>query len=391
MGRGESAQVDVTRQPFDAYYPISYHTQLAVVVSSLSNQNSSLAVSNVIGSMTANILGSFSIGLLFRPAQFDRNERFSARLYVSLMLFLSAILLVFGPGWGWILRGFQVGYPEKRARKAESAGRWVGFVLLGLFGVYIAGIAWGIYKGTVTPPEGSDSDSSDSDSDSDMTDDDLTDALPTLSGVSGRGGSTARRGSFTPDIGSPNERSSLLDNSSALPPPSILSQHRKLPRTTTSHVLRLIGSTLALSLTGYLLSSTTESLAIVLGLSSSTLGLTLLSVATTLPEKLVAYKSARKSQTGVLVANTVGSNVFLGTLVLGIVWTVTGSLPYTSGNVSGRITGIKGLRWIWVDVGTVLVSSAIMWTVVWFGLFKRSIGVVMLALYVGYIVTVFLR
>lgn len=110
-----------------------------------------------------------------------------------------------------------------------------------------------------------------------------------------------------------------------------------------------------------------------------------------MPEKLVAYKSARKSQTGVLVANTVGSNVFLGTLVLGIVWTVTGSLPYTSGNVSGRITGIKGLRWIWVDVGTVLVSSAIMWTVVWFGLFKRSIGVVMLALYVGYIVTVFLR
>jgi hypothetical protein len=40
-----------------------------------------------------------------------------------------------------------------------------------LFVLYVIGIAWGIYKGTVIAPEGSDSDSSDSDSDDDLIDD----------------------------------------------------------------------------------------------------------------------------------------------------------------------------------------------------------------------------
>lgn len=335
--------------------------------------------------MTANILGSFSIGLLFRPAALNNNEMFSARLYVSLMLFLSFILIIAGPGWGWILRGLQVGIPVKRARRAQSAGKWAGIVLLCLFGVYVAGIAWGIYRGTVTPPEGSDSDSSDTDSDSEMEDEDLLDP----ESINTQRPLPVAQASLTPDVRTPTERSPLIRTVS-LPPPSAITQRRG-PTSTTHHVVRLIGSTAILSLSGYLLSNTTSTLAVLLGLSQSTLGLTLLSIATTLPEKLVAYKSGRKSQTGVLIANTVGSNVFLGTLVLGIVWTVSGELPFTSGNASGRIRGIKGLRWIWVDVIVVVASSLLMWTVVWFGLFKRSIGVAMLLLYTTYIVTIFLR
>lgn len=335
--------------------------------------------------MTANILGSFSIGLLFRPAALNYNEMFSARLYVSLMLFLSFILIIAGPGWGWILRGLQVGIPVKRARRAQSAGKWAGIVLLCLFGVYVGGIAWGIYRGTVTPPEGSDSDSSDTDSDSEMEDEDLLDP----ESINTQRPLPAAQASLTPDVRTPTERSPLIRTVS-LPPPSAITQRRG-STSTTHHVVRLIGSTAILSLSGYLLSNTTSTLAVLLGLSQSTLGLTLLSIATTLPEKLVAYKSGRKSQTGVLIANTVGSNVFLGTLVLGIVWTVSGELPFTSGNASGRIRGIKGLRWIWVDVIVVVASSLLMWTVVWFGLFKRSIGVAMLLLYTTYIVTIFLR
>ena len=381
MGRGTFSTVSLRLAPANTVLI----DQLAVVVSSLSNGNPSLAVSNVIGSMTANILGSFSIGLLFRPAPLDNNEMFSARLYVSLMLLLSFVLIAAGPGWGWILRGLQVGIPIKQARRAQSAGKWAGIVLLCLFVVYVGGIAFGIYRGSVTPPEGSDSDSSDTDSDSEMDDEDLLDAR----GVDRRIQAPVPRGSLTPDVRTPTERSPLI-RSVSLPPPSAVAQ-RKGPTSTSHHTIRLIGSTLILSLSGYLLSSTTSSLAVLLSLSQSTLGLTLLSIATTLPEKLVAYKSGRKSQTGVLIANTVGSNVFLGTLVLGVVWTVSGELPFTSGNAAGRIIGIKGMRWIWVDVIVVVASSLLMWTVVWFGLFKRSIGVAMLVLYTAYIVTVFLR
>jgi Ca2+/Na+ antiporter len=153
----------------------------------------------------------------------------------------------------------------------------------------------------------------------------------------------------------------------------------------------LITSTLLLSLSGYLLSSTTSSLADLLHLSQSTLGLTLLSIATTLPEKLVAYKSGRKSQTGVLIANTVGSNVFLGTLVLGVVWTASSGMPFTQGHVHGEKAALKGLRWIWIDVAVVLASSGWLWLIVWFGAFKRWIGIGMLIAYVVYIVSIFLR
>lgn len=339
--------------------------------------------------MTANVLGSFSIGLLFRPVPLDNNEKFSARLYVSLMLFLSLIFIVAGPGWGWILRGLQVGIPIKRVRRTRSAGRWAGIVFLCLFVVYVGGIAYGIYQGTVTPPEGSDSDSSDSDSDSELEEEDLLEAE--RSGLDRRGPErqSVPRGSYTPDVSTPTERTRLI-RSLSLPPPSAVDP-RKGPKPTYHHTVRLIGSTLILSLSGYLLSSTTSSLAVVFGLSQSTLGLTLLSIATTLPEKLVAYKSGKKSQTGVLIANTVGSNVFLGTLVLGIVWTVSGELAFTSGNVSGRIGGAKGMRWIWVDVVMVAASSFLMWGIVWFQFFKRSIGIAMILLYIAYIVSVFLR
>lgn len=150
-----------------------------------------------------------------------------------------------------------------------------------------------------------------------------------------------------------------------------------------------------LSFAGFLLSSTTASLASVLNLTQSSLGLTLLSFSTTLPEKLVAFKSGRKSQTGVLVANTVGSNVFLGSLVLGITWLAHGRIdldpsgPRIPGDGRGRGIGLaKAGR---MDALVVLGSSMMLTIVVWAGAFRRWIGVCMLIAYVVYILSVFLR
>jgi Ca2+/Na+ antiporter len=155
---------------------------------------------------------------------------------------------------------------------------------------------------------------------------------------------------------------------------------RKKPKPTYHHILSLLLSTLLLSLSGYLLSSTTSSLADILHLTQSTLGLTLLSISTTLPEKLIAFKAGRKSQTGVLVANTVGSNVFLGTLVLGIVWVVEGDI--------GARGGQGGL---WVDAWVGVAASGVLGFVVWGSMWRKWMGVLMLGTYIVYIASVFLR
>lgn len=157
-----------------------------------------------------------------------------------------------------------------------------------------------------------------------------------------------------------------------------------------SRVALLIWSSLCLSLAGYLLSSTTASLAELWGLADSSLGLTLLSSATTLPEKLVAFKSGSRQQTGVLVANTVGSNVFLGSLVLGIVWLAQGRVELGD-NGSGPDSGDDIARAGGVDALVLLGSSLALTLVVWLGAFKRWIGVLMLLSYVAYVVSVFVR
>ena len=155
---------------------------------------------------------------------------------------------------------------------------------------------------------------------------------------------------------------------------------RKRPVPTYRHIIKLVLSAALLTLSGILLSSTTSSLADLLHITQSTAGLTILSIATTLPEKLVAFKSGRKAQAGVLVANTVGSNVFLLTLVLGVVWTARGHMPLAELG-----------DWIWVDLGTVLFSSLLLAMIIWFNALNRWMGIAMFGVYVLYIISVFLR
>lgn len=140
--------------------------QLAVVVSSLTQHNPDLAISNVLGACTANILGSFSLGLIFAPSSLtiSGQDQFSSRIYSGLLVAICIFVIVVGPGWK-LFAGFcwtgEIG----------SAGRWAGILLLVTFTVYVVGIVYGIQKGSVVAPEGSDSDSS-SDETSESEDED---------------------------------------------------------------------------------------------------------------------------------------------------------------------------------------------------------------------------
>jgi Ca2+/Na+ antiporter len=197
------------------------------------------------------------------------------------------------------------------------------------------------------------------------------------------------------DINAASDRTPLLVSHPQDPStPRSIPQIRK---STIHHLTLLIISTILLSISGYLLASTTSNLAILLGLYQSTAGLTILSIATTLPEKLVAFKAGMKKQSGVLIANTVGSCVFLGTLVLGIVYLVRGEAAYENDKMSlrsfssmGEVGVVEGKAEL-LDVSVVLASAVILWAIVWYGKFKRWFGVAMLVGYVVYMVSVVMR
>jgi Ca2+/Na+ antiporter len=109
------------------------------------------------------------------------------------------------------------------------------------------------------------------------------------------------------------------------------------------------------------------------GLSDEVFGLVVLSIATTLPEKLVASLSGLRGQTGIMVANTVGSNIFLLTLCLGIVWVS----PYN--NDTHAAIGA-------IELVTLIASSAAMCIVVFTrGNVAKGLGLGFLVAYFAFL------
>jgi hypothetical protein len=143
------------------------------VVSSLSQKNPDLAISNILGSCTANILGSFSLGLIFarsdNPLTISNQDQSSSRIYSGLLVIIGGIVVLFGPGWGVLRDLFKRGGDEASA--GASAGRWAGILLLIMFVLYVGGIFNGIRRGKVIAPEGSDSESDSDSSDGGTSDD----------------------------------------------------------------------------------------------------------------------------------------------------------------------------------------------------------------------------
>ena len=97
------------------------------------------------GSTISNILGAFSLGLLFYPQglEFDR----SAKLYSALLFVVTTLFVV--------LAFF------------NQLNQIVGGVLIAIFALYIVSIIYAIYEGVASPLELSNSDSDGESSDSD--------------------------------------------------------------------------------------------------------------------------------------------------------------------------------------------------------------------------------
>lgn len=316
----------------EVFHHASYYSnranipQLAVVIAAILQHKPRIGLGNVIGSSISNILGAFSLGLLFHPGDivFDR----SAKIYTCLLFLVTT--------------GFTI------ITLTDNLGRAAGVCFIVVFVVYTLSIVYGIYKGVLDVPEDEES-QSDEDEESegagfdemDGTSEDTVDETTSLL-LEGRKG---------------------LDN-------------HKPRRSLAWHVFQLLLGFIALAMSGYVLSHTAASLASNLHLSNTVIGITILSFATTLPEKLLSVLSGIRGHGGIVVASTAGSNIFLLTLCLGVIFVVgNGDAKLEAGMVS-------------FEIWTAWASSAILLAIVLVG-GMRWMGAVLLAAYVAFIVLEF--
>ncbi|MCJ1480352.1 hypothetical protein MMC06_000507 [Schaereria dolodes] len=316
--------------------------ELAVIVAAISQQRSSLALGNILGSSISNILGAFSLGLIFHPGKvvFDR----SSKIYTALLLVLTTIFVLF-------LAFFQ------------SLGRTAGGTLVVAFVLYVASVAYYIYRGVMTAPEDSDSDS-DSESDEDSEDDNESEWSDEEKLIT-----DTRSSSSQEDFIPMKPHAKVAKHKS---PPST---KRKRPRSLAYHICQLLLGFFVLSLSGYLLSHSVSVIADAFELSGTLLGMTLLSFATTLPEKFIAVFSGAKGHGDIVVANTAGSNIFLLTLCSGVLY------------LAGDLASLKDSVTIF-ELGCIWVSSALLFLVVFLGA-SRWMGVGLFGLYIAFIVAEF--
>jgi Ca2+/Na+ antiporter len=230
----------------------------------------------------------------------------------------------------------------------DVLNRITGCVLIAVFAIYIASIAYAIYRGVTIRVSDSDSESEDeSESDSGIGDDD----------------------------GIATEASPLLRPTD---PTSLPAAKRRRRRSLIYHIAHLLIGLIALSLSGYILSHSASSIADLLNLSGTVFGVTILSIATTLPEKLVAVLSGARGHGSIVVASTAGSNIFLLTLCLGVV-------AITSGMSAGDAGRDKVVMF---ELGVAWASAAVFLLIVLFG-GGRVAGVGLVGAYVAFLVLEF--
>ncbi|OJJ42782.1 hypothetical protein ASPZODRAFT_155049 [Penicilliopsis zonata CBS 506.65] len=120
------------------------YEELAVIIASILQDRTPLALGNVMGSTISNILGAFSLGLVCHPEKIHIDS--SAKIYSSI---LSAVATLFV-----VLAYFQ------------QLNRVTGGLLIAGFILYLVSIGVAIYLGVQEPLEGDIDGNSDSDSDS---------------------------------------------------------------------------------------------------------------------------------------------------------------------------------------------------------------------------------
>lgn len=281
--------------------------ELAVVSLSIAQQRPALAVGNVIGSSVANILGAFALGLVFSAGRWDSFDRTSKLATRGLLGFTTFV---------WLFALAHIMW-----------NRVVASLLIVCFALYLFVVLWTIWQAMFYTEEHESH--HDVETAPAAHDDDAASSSSSSSSSSSEDGHRHhfldRHRHFVdrhflhrrPEGGEPSETTTLL----GIHAPEGYDP-KKFHHTLTP-ALQVLGGFAALTVSGFILSRTSIHLATALNMSDSAFGATFLSLATTLPEKFLAVMSSSKGHTGLMVADAVGSNMFLLTLCLGITaWSI---------------------------------------------------------------------
>ena len=135
-------------------------------------------------------------------------------------------------------------------------------------------------------------------------------------------------------------------------------------------ILFLIVGAAAIAFGGDLTVDTASRIAIELGMSQTLVGLTIVSIGTSLPELVTSVVAARKNEVDMAVGNAVGSNIFNILMVLGI---------------SSAIGPVALIRENIIDIVLLMVFSVMVW--IFAGTRKkieRKEGIIMVVVYLVY-------
>lgn len=135
-------------------------------------------------------------------------------------------------------------------------------------------------------------------------------------------------------------------------------------------ILFLIVGAAAIAFGGDLTVDTASRIAIELGMSQTLVGLTIVSIGTSLPELVTSVVAARKNEVDMAVGNAVGSNIFNILMVLGI---------------SSAISPVALIRENIIDIVLLMVFSVMVW--IFAGTRKkieRKEGIIMVVVYLVY-------
>lgn len=135
-------------------------------------------------------------------------------------------------------------------------------------------------------------------------------------------------------------------------------------------ILFLIVGAAAIAFGGDLTVDTASRIAIELGMSQTLVGLTIVSIGTSLPELVTSVVAARKNEVDMAVGNAVGSNIFNILMVLGI---------------SSAISPVALIQENIIDIVLLMVFSVMVW--IFAGTRKkieRKEGIIMVVVYLVY-------
>ena len=135
-------------------------------------------------------------------------------------------------------------------------------------------------------------------------------------------------------------------------------------------ILFLIVGAASIAFGGDLTVDTASRIAIELGMSQTLVGLTIVSIGTSLPELVTSVVAARKNEVDMAVGNAVGSNIFNILMVLGI---------------SSAISPVALIRENIIDIVLLMVFSVMVW--IFAGTRKkieRKEGIIMVVVYLVY-------